>query len=93
MKKIIAALLLVCMTITLLAGCGDGQIDAEKAQKIVLEDLGVKADQVTMHTHITTYENQACYSIYVTIGDETLEYIINSETGEILVIQESAHSH
>ena len=92
MKKIVALLLVTCMAVALLAGCG-GAIDAEKAQKIVLKDLGVKADQVTMHTHITTYENQACYSIYVTIGDETLEYIINSETGEILVIQESAHSH
>lgn len=90
MKKLFV---LALVTMMLLAGCGDQQITAERAQKIVLDDLGVSADQVTMHTHITTYENEACYSIYVTVDGETLEYIINSIGGEILTIQESEHSH
>lgn len=93
MKKLFVLAVAAVMLLALLAGCGDQQITAERAQKIVLDDLGVSADQVTMHTHITTYENEACYSIYVTVDGETLEYIINSIGGEILTIQESEHSH
>ena len=93
MKKIIAFALVTCLLLALLAGCDNGQITAEKAQKIVLKDLGVSASDVTMHTHVTTYEGEACFSIYVTVDGETLEYVISGTSGEILAVNESEHSH
>lgn len=93
MKKcIIAVLVLVCI-LAMLTACGSKEITPEKAQKIVLEDLGVSADEAELHVHIGEYEGKPCYSIYVTIEGETLEYLVDSATGEILDINESSHSH
>lgn len=91
-KRIIAILLLVSM-LAMLTACGSKEITPEKAQKIVLEDLGVSADEAELHLHIGEHEGTPCYSIYVTIEGETLEYLIDSATGEILAINESSHSH
>ena len=93
MKKVIAFALVACLLLALLSGCDNGQISAEKAQKIVLDDLGVSASDVTMHTHATVYENEACYSIYVTVNGKTLEYILKASDGEILDVSESNHAH
>ena len=95
MKKIIVLLLTALLLVGLMAGCGSSNdpISADKAQKIVLQDLGVSAEDVSMHTHVTTYDGAACYSIYVTVKGKTLEYIIHGVTGEILLVQESTHSH
>ena len=93
MKKTIA---IICLTLCLalsLCACGNKTISAEKAQQIVLDDLGVKADEVEMHLHVGEFEGTPCFSIYVTIEGETLEYLIESNTGEILDIRESSHSH
>ena len=94
MKRFLAIFLIVCTMAAMLCGCGnDGLISAEKAQKIVLKDLNVSAKDVTMHTHPATYENEACYSIYVTVNGKTLEYLIKAADGEILAVNESEHSH
>lgn len=92
-KRIISLLLALVLATGILAGCGDSTISTEKAQKIVLKDLGVDADEVTMHMHIGTYEDMPCYSIYVTVNGENLEYSISSTDGTILNIAHSDHSH
>lgn len=92
-KRLIAILAVTCLLLALLAACGDGTISKEKAQKIVLKDLGVSANEVTMHVHVGEHEGTPCYSIYVTIEGETLEYLIDCNSGEILAINESSHSH
>lgn len=93
MRRIISVMLVLVLVAGLFAGCGDSTVSTEKAQKIVLKDLGVKADEVTMHMHIGTYEGTPCYSIYVTHNGENLEYSISADTGEILNIAHSDHAH
>ena len=93
MKKAVSLILVTLLLLGMLAGCGNSGISVEKAQKIVLKDLGVSADQVTMHTHIGNYENTPCISIYVTVNGETLEYSISADTGKILTVAHSDHSH
>ena len=90
MKKIIATICLACLVLSL---CACGTITAEKAQKIVLKDLGVSAKDVDIDMHAGTYNSVPCYSIYVTIGEETLEYLVDSKTGEILHVGASDHGH
>ena len=92
MKKIVSLMLVTVLLLTMLVGCGSG-MSVEKAQKIVLKDLGVSADQVTMHTHIGSYENTPCFSIYVTVNGENLEYSVSADTGEILNVAHSDHAH
>ncbi len=91
-KKIAALCLAVCLVLTLCA-CGNKTISAEKAQQIVLDDLGVSADEVEMHLHVGEFEGEPCFSIYVTIDEATLEYLIDSQDGTILDIRASSHSH
>lgn len=92
-KRIVSLLLVLVLAAGVLAGCGNSTISTEKAQKIVLKDLGVKADEVTMHVHIGTFENVPCYSIYVTVNGENLEYSVSADDGTILNIAHSDHSH
>ena len=92
MKKIVSLMLVTVLLLGMLVGCSSG-MSVEKAQKIVLKDLGVSADQVTMHTHIGSYENTPCFSIYVTVNGENLEYSISADTGEILNVAHSDHAH
>ena len=93
MRRIISLMLVVVLAVSLFAGCGNSTVSTEKAQKIVLKDLGVKAEDVTMHMHIGTYEGVPCYSIYVTVNGENLEYSVSADTGEILNIAHSDHAH
>ncbi len=92
-KRLIAVVSVVCLLLVLLAACGGDGISMEKAQRIVLKDLGVSANEATMHVHIGEYEGMPCYSIYVTVGGKTLEYLVDSQSGEILEVNESNHSH
>lgn len=94
LKRVLTILLTAVLLLGLLAGCNDSDtITAEKAQQIVLDDLGVSADKAEMHLHVGEFEGKPCYSIYVTVGGVTKEYLIDSNTGEILSINNSNHGH
>lgn len=94
-KRIIAIVAVACMLLTLLTACGNGNISAEKAQKIALKDLGVSASKATVDVHAGSHEGMPCYSVYITVGDEHWIYLIDITSGEILSATESdsGHSH
>ena len=93
-RRSISVLLVAIALLGLLAGCKKSTtISVEEAQQIVLEDLGVLEGQVSMHPHVGEYKGEPCYCIYVTIDAKTLEYLIDSKTGEILSAKESNHRH
>ena len=94
LRRTISLLLIAVALLGLLAGCKKSTtISVEEAQQIVLDDLGVLAGQVTMHPHVGEFKGEPCYCIYVTIDGHTLEYLIDSKTGEILSTKESNHQH
>ena len=94
MKKFVSIFVAALLLVSLLAGCQKSDtISVEAAQKVVLQDLGVTADQVQLHVHVGEYEGKPCYSIYVTVNGENLEYLIDSHSGEILAVNHSDHSH
>lgn len=94
-KRIISLLLIAVMVLGLLAACGkNGPLTADDAKKVVLKDLGVKESKVSsIDVHITTVDSTACYAVYVSIGGEHWEYIINGLSGEILLKDEADHGH
>lgn len=94
MKKILITLIVLCMAFALLTGCkDDGPLTPDQATRIVLEELGLKAADVTVHTHAGTHEGQPCHIIYITQNGQTMEYLVHGITGEILSSGESTHSH
>lgn len=92
-KQILVILLLCCMIFGLLAGCKEETIDAAKAKQIVLEELGMSEAEANPHVHAGEHDGKPCYSVYVTIGGVTMEYQVDMETGEILAVNKSSHSH
>ncbi len=96
-KRVLSALVAVLLVLGLFAGCNDnGALSAEDAKKIVCDDLKLDASKAnTMDVHMTEVDALACYAVYVSVGDQHWEYVINSITGEILERNErdSAHSH
>ena len=92
MKKLLVILLVLCL---LLPGCTSGKsgISEEAAVAIVLEDLGVTAEQATCHIHSGVESNTPCFYIYATVGNQTTEYVIRMVDGKILSAEESSHSH
>lgn len=94
-KRIISALLLVAMVLTLLAACSSNKaITADDAKQIVMEELGLSEEQASqMHVHIATHDGVACYSVYVTVGGVSMEYLVHGKTGEIISSGEGSHSH
>lgn len=93
-RRITFVLALVCMLALLLAACGgDGKVTAEKAERIVLDELGMSAGQANPHVHVGEHEGKPCYSVYVTVDGVTWEYLVDGATGEILESRKSSHSH
>ena len=92
-KRLLSLAVLLCMLVTLLAACGGGPISKEKAQSIALKDMGVSASDATVHVHVGEHNGEPCYSVYVTANGKTMEYLIDSESGEILEVRESDHKH
>ena len=94
-KRIIAILLLACMTLALLAACGSNKaIDDKKAVEIALKDLGSTEDQAeSVDAHVGTRDEVAGYNVYITYNKEHFSYFINGKTGEIMHKGNEAHSH
>ncbi len=85
MKKVIACILLLALTVSLLAACCQKFISAEKAEKIALKELGIKAEDADgIHTHGAETPNGPAYSIHVEYEEQTHEFVILAATGEIL---------
>ena len=94
-KRMVSLLVIVVMLASLLVACGnDGPLTTDDAKKVVLSDMGVKEKDVdSIDVHITTVDGVACYAVYVSIGDEHMEYLVNGRTGEILAKEEADHGH
>ena len=94
-KRIVSLLMIAVLALGLLAACGKGgPLDAEDAKKVVLADLGVKERQVdSIDVHMTPVGDSVGYAVYVSMGEEHLEYIVDGMTGEILHKAENDHGH
>lgn len=92
-KKLIAVLLLICLAGSMFVACKAKQITQQEAYQIVLEDLGILAENAdTPHIHAGTYDGKDCYNIYITVEGYSLHYAV-SDTGKILFKGPSEHSH
>ncbi len=93
LKKVTAVFLVVCLLGLVLCACGKEPITEEEAFQVVLADLGEKAELAgEPHIHESTHKNKPCYNVFVTVGDESLVYII-SQTGEIIYQGIGGHNH
>ena len=93
LKRTLVLLLVVCLVGTLFCACGGKEITAEEAYQIVLADLGDLASTAqNPHIHEGTYQNKACYNIFVTVNGMQMQYII-STSGKILHKGHGSHSH
>lgn len=92
MKKLFVILLVLCLV---LPGCASGKsgISQDDAVAIVLEDLGVSADEAALHVHTSMEDKTPCYLIYATVANRTMEYVVRMVDGKILSAEESSHSH
>lgn len=88
-RKIFAVLALSVLLLGMLCACGkSGAITAEKAQKIALEDAGLKEKDVSdVHSHVVTEDNIPCYSIHISADAGEYSYLIHAGTGEILEVE------
>ena len=95
LKRIVAVILLVAMLGCLLAACEekDKSITGLQAKQMVLTDLGLTEDQASVHVHNGAASGEPCYLVYVTYGDQTLEYVIRIADGQILSKGAGSHSH
>lgn len=98
-KRLITMFILTALMLTLATACGGREssiITSEEAQKIAMEAVGVSADEVTdVHIHAATYDDLACYGIYITVGNVTHECMIAAQTGQVLHtgLSDGAHVH
>lgn len=94
LKRIIAILLLVALTGCLLAACQEEKsITGQEAKQLVLKDLGVTEDQVTIHVHNGKKGEEPCFFVYVTHEGQNLQYVIRVSDGQILSKGPGSHSH
>lgn len=95
MIKRMISLLLALLLVGMLAACGsDDPLTVEDAKAVVLEDMGVKEKDVdSIDVHVTTVDGIACYAVYVSIGEEHMEYLVDGLTGDILAKEEADHGH
>ena len=88
MKKVLIFILLMALTVSLLAGCGNKDfLEAEDAQKIALKDLGIKEkDADSIHIHVGEMAEGPSFSVHVEYDGQTYEYVILATSGEILSV-------
>lgn len=96
MKKLIAILVLTAMVLCFVCGCEKEENSAvpvtlEQAQQIALEEVGLTADEATVHTHTGIYEDTPSYSIHITGPNDSYEVVISAATGEVLHVGEPSH--
>jgi predicted small lipoprotein YifL len=94
-KRIISLLMIAVLMVGMLAACGkDGPLTAEDAKKVVLNDLGVKERNVdSIDVHMTPIGDSMGYIVYVSMGEEHLQYVVDGITGEILHKEETDEGH
>ena len=94
-KRIISLLMIAVLMGGMLAACGkDGPLTAEDAKKVVLNDLGVKERNVdSIDVHMTPIGDSMGYIVYVSMGEEHLQYVVDGITGEILHKEEPDEGH
>ena len=93
MKKLLILLLVLTM---ILCGCAEkkAKISEKEAISIAVEHLQKSGSQPGgVHVHAGTVNGEECYSIYITVGEKTMQYVINAYTGEIVKFGESSHAH
>ena len=93
MKKLIVLFLILAM---ILCGCAEKKekISEKEAINIAVTHLQENGDQPGgVHVHAGTVNGEDCYSIYITVGEGTVQYVINAYTGKILSVSDSNHSH
>lgn len=93
-KRLLALLMLVCIVCGMMCACQPKKsITEEEAIQIAMKDLGDKAAGAgEPHIHSGTYENVACYNVYVTVDNLPFVYVISTD-GEILHKGFGNHSH
>ena len=94
-KRIISLLMIAVLMVGMLAACGkDGPLTAEDAKKVVLNELGVKERNVdSIDLHMTPIGDSMGYIVYVSMGEEHLQYVVDGITGEILHKEETDEGH
>ena len=91
-KRLLAVLVLACVVCGVMCAC-EKKISADEAVAIVLEDLGIEADEAeSPHVHTGEYRGQSCYNIYITVGHNSYVYYV-SVNGAILYSGIGSHSH
>ena len=93
MKKLIAMVLVLTLSLGLLAACGSKVLSQDQALKVVAKDLDVRVkDFESADIHITTVDVPA-YAIYVTVDGHHYAYVIAAAGGEIISSEETDHGH
>ena len=101
MTKRIISLFVIAMLLTglmgLMVGCkDDGPLTPEEAMAIAQEDMGIgQNDQASIDVHVTTVNGEACYAVYLSVGNTHMQYVIHGTSGEILskVQTDAGHHH
>lgn len=95
MKKLIAVLTLAALVLCFACGCekedAAAPVTQEQAQQIALEEVGLAAEEASIHVHTGIYEDVPCYSIHISGPDDSYEVVISATTGEVLHVGEPNH--
>ena len=86
-KSLIACILLVFLSFSLLTACGksNGAITPEEAQQAAFADAGVTADQASaIHVHIMDKDGIPCYSVHFSANGRDYSVLIHAGDGSIV---------
>ncbi len=85
-RRIFALLAIAVVLLSLLSACGKkGPLTQEEAQKIALEQAGLKETDVTdVHVHITSDNGIPCYSVHISSASGDYSYVIAATDGTVI---------
>lgn len=88
MKKILIFALLLALTVSLFAGCGNKDfLESDDAKKVALKDLGIREDDAdNIHIHVGQVAQGPVYTVHVDYAGLTYEYVILATDGQILSV-------